>query len=189
MRASISGVMLLTTMTLLSGCVGGNFLVNNSTVKIRTTPRDALATSEYGDSCRTPCTLRLRTSRGGTIRLSKAGYEDEEISIGSHFDEVAAAAEAVRTAVDPDPINVAVEGLFGLTDPEGQYRRLNARRIEVALQPLGAGGPQEPQPAEASVQEQGGAVARLSREEVDALLGPPLPTTSQPGARRPISGR
>jgi hypothetical protein len=166
---------------LLGGCVGGNPLVNNSSVKIRTSPAGALATSEYGDSCKTPCSLRLRTSKGGTIRISKAGYEDETLSIGTHFDEAGLAMEGVRQASRPDAFGLAVEGLFTLLDRKGQYRKLDTRRVNVALLPMGSTpAPREVPLASAAAPAQpaagGGTVRRLSREQIEAIIGPPLPS-------------
>jgi hypothetical protein len=167
----------------LSGCVGGNPLVNNSSVKIRTSPAGALATSEYGDSCTTPCKLRLRTSKGGTIRISKAGYEEETVSIGTHSDDVGLAMEGVRQAARPDAVGLAVEGLFTLLDRKGQYRKLDTRRVEVDLLPLGSSPRKEAllasvaaAPAQPAAD---GQVRRLSREQIEAIVGPPLPSEAR----------
>lgn len=174
---SFKAVALGGALALLSGCVGGNPLVNKGRVKIRTSPEGALATSEYGDSCTTPCSLFLRTSKGGTIRISKAGYEAETVSIGTYFDEAEMVFDGAREAVRPDPFRIAVNGLLTLVDAKGQYRKLDTRRVNVALLLLGS-RPQTPKqvplatalPAPTA----GGSVRRLSREQIEAIVGPPL---------------
>ena len=160
-------------LPLLGACAGGNFWLRNGPVKIRTNPEGALATSEHGDSCVTPCTLRIRTGKGGFIRLSKDGYEDVDVYVGSHFDPVRPALRAAGHAVDPDPADIAFDAAFMLID-KGYNRRLDVHRVEVDM-PL-AGRTESMEIMQASAQETGGdGAVRLSQDEVETILGPPVP--------------
>ncbi len=159
---------------LLSGCVGGNPMVRNAPVKIRTNPEGALATSEYGDSCTTPCSLRLRTSRGGMIRITKEGHEDVEVFVGSHHSSTKAIGRAVGHAIDPDPTDLAIDAIFTLFDPVGQDRRLNTYSVQIDLPQVGAFAPVEVMHASADRIGKGSGVVRLKQEEVNAILGEPL---------------
>jgi hypothetical protein len=125
------------------------------------------------------------TSKGGTIRITNAGYDDEIVSIGTHFDEFAAGGRAVSLAANPDPLSLAIEGFFNLIDAKGQYRKLDTRRIDVAMQPARSVPPREVPLASATVAAvaaapaSGGEVRRLTAEQIEAIVGPPLPSEAK----------
>lgn len=192
-RIKAASLILLAVAT--SACVGGNPLVHSNAVRVRSTPTGALATSEYGDSCTTPCRLRLRTSRGGVIRVTHQGYEPAEVSIGTRPNHVSNAQDAARVtlaASEGDVVTLAFTALEYALDPRGYGRRLDTRRVHVDLYPAGALRPMETQHAatDSAATGVGGpllppdapGVVRLADEEVDSILGAPVATRSSPFA-------
>jgi hypothetical protein len=125
------------TGLLLASCVGGDFLTRNALVRIESSPSGALATSEYGDSCKTPCSLRLPTDRGESIHISKAGYEDYETYVGSHFSKVKAgfgtAADTAYYIDDPSPVVAAVDVLEAALNSKSKYRYVSSYNVYARL--------------------------------------------------------
>ncbi len=169
----------------LGGCVGGNPLVHSQSIRINSTPAGAIATSEYGDSCRTPCNLRLRTSRGGHVRVARDGYDPVDVFVGTRPDSFRRgliAANAAAHAVDPDPLLIGVDLLLLSRDWRGATRRLNANHVSVDL-PV-ASGPRinvDQEVAALPPLQDGPGVVRLSQAQVQAILGTPI-------AERRLSG-
>ena len=135
-------VLLLSTAALASACVNGHsFLERNSPVTIVTNPSGALAQSEYGDSCVTPCKLRLLLSRGGTIRVTKDDYEPAERTVNSRlakgFAVAGATAEAAYYLDDPDPVDIVDDVIENAINGNARYKKLETRRIEITLTPVG----------------------------------------------------
>lgn len=134
---------------LLSACAvnGHSPLKRSAPVKIVTAPAGALAESEYGDSCVTPCSLRLLMSRGGAIRITKEGYEDYEVDIGSRVSKTKAAIGGTANAAyyldDPSPVDAVIDALELAVNPDAQYRDLDQYSIVVRLTPLGGLPPEE----------------------------------------------
>jgi hypothetical protein len=178
----------------VSGFVGGNPLVHSQSVRIRTDPPGAVATSEHGDSCITPCRLRLRTSRGGIIRVAHASYEPVDVVVGtrhSPYRVAATAAQAANLMADPDPVSLGFFALHFLIDGAGHTRRLSTRRVDIAMTPLGLLQAREILQASALPPLRDG-IRRLSPEEVEEILGPPLPVRRAPvfaaGVAAPAAG-
>lgn len=141
MNTSLFGAAVIGAGLLLTGCVGGDVLSRNAPVKIESSPPGAMATSEYGDSCTTPCSLRLPTDRGGSIRIAKAGYEDYETYVGSHFSKVKAgvgtAADTAYYVDDPSPIVAGVDVLDAAFNSKSKYRYLDSYSVYARLAPVG----------------------------------------------------
>ena len=135
-----NSMLLFIAIVFVSGCVSSKPLKRSAAIKVVTSPAGALAETEYGDSCYTPCSLRLLRNRGGEITLSKEGYEQQIHSIGSHIDKDYASGEvainSVVYATDPDPITALFDALPLIVDPKATFKVLDEDRITVQLTPL-----------------------------------------------------
>lgn len=135
-----------------SGCAvnGHSFLKRSAPVKIATNPAGAVATSEYGDSCVTPCSLRLLMSRGGDITITKEGYEPYIAEIGSSVSKTKAffgsTADAAYYLDDPDIATFAIDAVDNLVNADSKYKSLDAYSIAVRLMPIGETLQQEAAP-------------------------------------------
>lgn len=136
--------LIMTGMT-LSACqianVKGYPLHRAELVDVVTAPAGATASTMHGESCTTPCRLSLLSSRGGKITVEKAGYYTQQINIGSHVNDTAVALETASNAlnaIEPDPVDMALDTLFYGIDPTGQVKRLDRNRVTLELEPLGA---------------------------------------------------
>ncbi len=133
----------------LSACAvnGHSLLENSAPVKIMTAPSGAIAKSEYGDTCVTPCSLRLLMSRGGAITIAKEGYEDYAAHVGSRVSKakavVGATADAAYYLDDPSPAVVAVDFLESLFNSNANYKELDSYSIIVRLTPIDDAAPDD----------------------------------------------
>lgn len=62
----------------------------------------ALATSEYGDSCRTPCNLPLLADRGGKVTITAPGYASQRHLVSSEY-----------LLVEPPPTTISASVITG----------------------------------------------------------------------------
>lgn len=74
----------------LAACGSKTFVSGHPTrqaqfVHVAANVEGALATSEYGDRCRTPCNLPLLADRGGAITISAPGFASQRHLVGSEY--------------------------------------------------------------------------------------------------------
>ena len=123
----------------MSGCVSSRPFESSDSISITSTPSGALATTNYGDSCRTPCKLRLLSGSGGTVTVEKEGFEVQEIEVGvrrSGTKTALTATDSALLAADPDPLNILLSGLDRLIDGRGQTHKIDLRDVHVVMQEL-----------------------------------------------------
>ncbi|MGP1354869.1 MAG: hypothetical protein ACTS1Z_16245 [Parasphingopyxis sp.] len=168
----------------LSGCVSSRPLASAQPVRVVTSPEGAVVTSEYGDSCMSPCAIWLPTGRGGSLEIAMDGYGTETVEIGSRYNATRA-ANAERIDIndryhdsDPDVVDAALGALYLLTNPGGPHRELDTGEVHVSLFPL---SPADVDGAEVARSEgrpltvsretdaQGTVVYRLSESEIEEI--------------------
>ncbi|QPQ55688.1 hypothetical protein IC614_03580 [Allosphingosinicella flava] len=153
---------------LLTGCISGRGMAPNQPVAVQSIPSGATATTNYGSSCTTPCSLRLPNDDGGTIWIAKDGYDTATVVVGSHVDANAVARSLSEFA---DPTDAAIEVASGTILGDGMTRRLDKRDVRVTLTPSGAMGATNAKPIDPGAP---GTVQRLSPEEIAKVQSPPL---------------
>lgn len=175
--------------TALAGCVSGRPFANAHPVRVVTAPEGATVTSEYGDSCVTPCNIYLPTASGGLLEVALNGYQTESVYVGSVLDPArvarARASEAAWTLIDPDPVDIGLDVLLSVMDFRGRYAELSdydvsLQLVRVIVDYADSG---DADAGEAGVRE--GVVYRLSDEEIAEIVDgrprrPPVMTASLP---------
>ncbi|QLC24178.1 hypothetical protein HFP57_03470 [Parasphingopyxis algicola] len=157
----------------LAGCVSGRPFANAHPVRVVTAPEGATVTSEYGDSCVTPCNIYLPTASGGLLEIALNGYQTESVYIGSVLDSGrvarARASEAAWTLIDPDPVDIGLDALLSIVDFRGRYAELSDYDVSLQLVRaiVGYADSGDANAGEAGVRE--GIVYRLSDEEIAAI--------------------
>lgn len=171
----------------LGGCVSGRPFSNAHPVTIVTAPEGATVTSQYGDSCVTPCDIWLPTADGGLLEVALLGYQTESVYIGSVFNSGRAAramaSEAALALAYPDPYDIGLELLLSAIDHRGRYSELTDYDVSLQLVPAIVDY------AEAERNENAepppGIVYRLSDDEIAEILDgrprrPPVMAASLP---------
>lgn len=132
---------------MLAGCaqrqfVKGHGLDPSETVLVVINPKGALAVTNYGNSCRTPCYLPLLRARGGDITVSLDGFHTERVTVTSSVSDTAVArrtADLAVEALDPDPVGLGLTALAQLLDGKGGVMALNERDLMIELRSLAPG--------------------------------------------------
>ena len=114
---------------------------------IETDPPGAQVELSTGQSCVTPCALRLKRRPGFTARITREGYEPVEATVASGISGGGAAGMAG---------NVVLGGLIGavVDGASGAMNELRPNPLSVRMVPLGgqasaaATEPPEPEPQE-----------------------------------------
>ena len=104
------------------------------TFKIESTPTEAKVALSNGESCVTPCKLKLKRRPGFTATVSKDGYETKTVTVDSevHGGGVAAGAG-----------NVLFGGIVGgiVDGTNGSLNSLSPNPLQVTLQAATAAAP------------------------------------------------
>ncbi|WP_067787626.1 hypothetical protein [Paraurantiacibacter namhicola] len=122
--------------------VKGHGLAPSETAHIVTLPAGALAQTNYGDSCRTPCYLPLLRDRGGEITVSAPGFHTERFTVTSSVSAQQVAQRTTSMAVeasDPDPVALGLTALANVMDGRGGVMELDERDFQIELRPLAEG--------------------------------------------------
>jgi hypothetical protein len=129
--ATIGGVFAATV--LLAGCATVT-RGTRQTFKIESTPTAAKVALSNGETCITPCTLKLKRRPGFTATFAKDGYETKTVTVDSevHGGGVAAGAG-----------NVILGGIVGgiVDGSNGSLNSLSPNPLQVTLQPGSALAP------------------------------------------------
>lgn len=143
----IFAVFAVGSAVVLSGCeqkqfVKGHFLKPSETVFVETLPQGATVTSNFGQSCTTPCYIPLLRAKGGDLTISKDGFHTERIFVTSSVDGRRVAHRALDNAVaaiDPDPVDMVLSSFAQLADGKGGVMSLDHRDFALELVPLEEG--------------------------------------------------
>ena len=97
---------------------------------IESTPAEAQVALSTGQTCVTPCKLKLKRKRGFTATFNKAGYEPLEAQVKSKFSGGGAAAGAG---------NILAGGIIGavVDGSNGSMNNLTPNPLQVTLVPVG----------------------------------------------------
>ncbi|MBV7267038.1 hypothetical protein [Erythrobacter ani] len=128
----------------LSGCaqkqfVKGHGLAPSETVYIVTAPTGATASTNYGQSCTTPCYLPLLRAKGGEVTVAMDGHHTERFTVTSSVSDARIARRAASNAVeaiDPDPVSILLTAAAQLADGKGGVMSLDERDFVIEMRPL-----------------------------------------------------
>ena len=102
--------------------------------EIKSQPPGADVSMTTGDTCITPCTLKLKRKTGFVATITKQGYKPAQVSVTSavHGGGVVGAAG-----------NLLIGGLIGgvVDGSNGSMKDLRPNPIDVTLEPQGEPGP------------------------------------------------
>ena len=117
--------------SMLSGCATITRGTKQNFV-ITTNPDGALATLSTGESCTTPCKIKLKRKKEFHVTITKDGYQTVETDIQSKFKGGAALAG-----------NAIFGGLIGggIDASNGSLNSLKPNPLEVTLTPVGGTAP------------------------------------------------
>ena len=146
---------LICTLT-LGGCastdwVNGHTLETAESLAVLTLPAGATVTTEYGDSCTSPCKVPLLTKRGGEVTVELAGYCTERHRITSSVSDSRVARRATSYAIeasDPDPVSIGLTALGDALTGKSGVMAIDKRKREVEMVALADGEEDLPAPAE-----------------------------------------
>lgn len=135
-KVMIGGV--LAASVLLAGCATVTRGTRQS-FKIDSTPTAAKVEMSNGETCVTPCVLKLKRKPGFTATFTKDGYQSKTVKVDSELHGGGAAAGAG---------NLLLGGVIGgLVDgSNGSLNSLSPNPLQVTLMPTAA--PDQAQPAQ-----------------------------------------
>ena len=121
----IGGVLAVSVM--LAGCATVT-RGTRQTFKIESTPTAAKVELSNGETCVTPCVLKLKRRPGFTATFTKDGYETKTVKVDSEIHGGGVAAGAG---------NVLVGGIIGgiVDGSNGSLNSLSPNPLQVTLQP------------------------------------------------------
>jgi hypothetical protein len=113
----------------------------NQDFMVESTPSQADVKLSTGQTCVTPCTLRIKRKSQFTVTISKDGYETQEAKVHGVVKGGGAAGMAG---------NVIFGGIIGagVDASNGSSMNLKPNPLKVALVPVGSAAAVEPAPAE-----------------------------------------
>lgn len=139
---------------MLASCGAKNFVSGHPTSQAQFLFVDAnvdgaLVTSEYGDSCRTPCNIPLLADRGGKVMISAPGHASQRHLVGSEYLVVTPPPTTVSASVFTGGrwSGVSVGASTSFSGPK-RIAVLDEGLLLVELQPLGEGEVDPLQPGE-----------------------------------------
>ena len=86
---------------------------STSTVKVYVTPSTANIKTSLGDTCKSPCTLKVKRRKAFTITASKPGYKSKTVAVKRVVNKKAARRTAASFVVPGGSALVAVDTISG----------------------------------------------------------------------------
>jgi hypothetical protein len=119
---------LLAASVLVSGCATVT-RGTRETFKIQSTPTEAKVALSNGESCVTPCTLKVKRRPGFTATFTKDGFETKTVTVDSEIHGGGVAAGAG---------NILAGGIIGgiVDGTNGSLNSLSPNPLQVTLQPV-----------------------------------------------------
>lgn len=118
----------LLAAALLSGCQTVE-RGPKSDVKVRVTPSPAKVTASTGDSCTSPCTLRVPRNKNFTVTATRRGYRAKTVAVKRVLNRKAATRTAASLIVPGGSALVAVDTISGaFYDHDPNPVRIHLRR-------------------------------------------------------------
>ncbi len=108
--------MRFSTLVILSGCtllVGCQTAARGTTdtVKIFVSPSSAKVTTSLGQTCTSPCSLKVKRRKKFTVTASKRGYAPQTVKVGIKLDKKSALKTAGSFIVPGGSALVAVDAI------------------------------------------------------------------------------